>query len=675
MLTPADIAALPPADRFMWQKLDASGLRPDDLDAVTHYDYAGNPAGFRIPYFRADGLQHPLMHRTRLSRPAPGQGKYTQPSAEEIRRAGYPESDARLPYLNHKMLGATTWQALGNVVGKKMLLVEGELKAVCAGKYLRVAAIGLPGCWGGTIKDERGIFHVNPVIQSLIQPGDTIEVVLDGDILTNKDVNRAAGTLKRALARLGIAAIFVLLPIPASGVGAGLDDWLMQQSAGDQQRAFAALPRTYGEDFYEDWASVGDYFGLMPGKSGVAQSTLLNVTTLMENHEHFTGRYFFDVLRNNLYRDGPKGPEGMTDAWGVDEVTWIHEYTGMVISRTTALDCIRWMAEQPKWRRNFLLEALPAWDNVNRMEMMFVNGWGVQDSPYIRAVGRNWLTSALARAMQPGCKVDTVLVLIGPQGIGKSKSLQALGNGFYLQTHAQVQSKDFIMAMHRGWLIDMAELSSMNHSDAAQVKGLITTDVDFFRPPYASAIAEMKRHSVIVGTTNEEHFLRDPSGNRRFWPVACGSIDLNWIKGNSLQLLAEAKTRVERGENWWDMPASTQAVQEARMETSPWDARVAVIMGSPHTMRIITVNSVPYRYITSEEILDGLDIEMRFRKSHMYRDLAASMKRVAGSWESYRYNLPITLPGGGVLPYSSGYRQPVMGNPTATVIDLPTKKF
>jgi len=660
---------------FMLSKLQDSCLDPGDVDAVDTFDFSGNPSGFKLPYYFPTGVQHPHMYRIRLQHPAPGQGKYTQPSTDDLVRLGHPPETATMPYLNPHILGGVTWEALGKVRNKKLMIVEGELKAACAGKLLKRAAIGIPGCEGGVRRNPAGVAHVHPLIRGLIQPGDEITVVLDGDLLTNPDVNRAAGTLKRALGRLGVRPVFVLLPPPQPGCGAGLDDWLKGQAQTDIIGAFERLPRTPGEDFDEDWASVADAFGLAVGKTGIAAPTASNIQILLEKHERYQGRYYYDVMRGNLYRNDPAGPRPFVDSFGVDEQVWLQRRIGMSVTKTAALDGLRWMADQQKFRRNTLIESLPAWDAVPRLETMLIDGWGATDSDYIRAVGKNWLVSAMARASDPGCKVDTMLVLIGPQGIYKSKSLEALGGDLYVSTHAQVADKDFVMALHRGWLIDLAELSSMTHSDANHIKGIITTAVDHYRPPYGASVEEKSRHSVMVGTTNEDRFLRDATGNRRFWPVECGNIKMKWITDNREQLLAEAKVKYDAGQDWWTMPASTTAIQNARMEIGPWDAPLqSILSGITVNGRVVTVSGVMYRFVTSEELLESLNIGIERRKSHMYRDLGAAMRRVGGlSWEPWICQQRITLLSGGHVDLSRGYRTTVTGNPMAKVIDMPQR--
>jgi len=655
--------------QFMLDKLAASGLLPEDIDATDTVDFTGAISGFKIPYYTPDGRQHPLMHRVRLAHPAPEQGKYTQPSTSELVAAKFPPETATYPYLNPHILGGMTWAALGAHKRKKLLIVEGELKAVAAGKMLLKAAIGIPGCNGGVRRDKNGIFQVHPAIRELLQTGDLLEVVLDGDILTNPDVNRAGGSFRRALLRVGIKVAFVLLPAPLPGRGPGLDDWLMGIPVADHQRAFEDLPRVDGSEFDEDWASVAEFFGLATNKAGTALPTVSNIRIVLEKHERFTTRYYFDVMRGNIYLTGPPAVP-FTEAFVFDEQVWFQRKLGMTVPKGTMLDALRWIAAQPRWQRNTLLESLPVWDKKPRLEDMFVRGWGTVDTDYTRAVGRNWLVSAIARANDAGCKVDTMLVLVGKQGIKKSMSLELIaGDDLYVATHSQVQDKDFTLTLHRGWLIDLAELSSMNYSDSSHIKGIISTATDHIRPPYGAVTEVLARRSIMVGTTNEERFLRDQTGNRRFWPIACGKIDTDWIAANRLQLLAEAQAVYDAGTEWWAMPDSTEEVQAARMEVGPWDADLQRILSNAHNFRIIMVSGVSYRFQTSEELMEALGIETWKRKSHMYRDLSAAIKRINNGWEKYFCQQSIVVRGG-TVENVNGYRIPTTGNPSAQVIDL-----
>lgn len=165
---------------------------------------------------------------------------------------------------------------------------------------------------------------------------------------------------------------------------------------------------------------------------------------------------------------------------------------------------------------------------------------------------RKWFVSAAARALQPGCKVDTVLVLIGPQGCGKSRFCRAVGGPWFTDAKVDVESDNGKRLMRRSWIVEWAELTAMRRArDAEAIKQFLSQQVDVYRPLYREQPIEAPRHSVIVGTTNDDEFLRDPTGSRRFWPVRVSAIDVAWIVANREQLLAEAAAAVQAGEQWW----------------------------------------------------------------------------------------------------------------------------
>jgi predicted P-loop ATPase len=133
---------------------------------------------------------------------------------------------------------------------------------------------------------------------------------------------------------------------------------------------------------------------------------------------------------------------------------------------------------------------------------------------------RSWLVGAVSRVMQPGCKLDYCLVLQGAQGLGKSTALMALaGDEWFTSSHPD-NEKDFLLVLKRSWIMELAELDSItSKKDAGALKNLITTPIDLFRVPYGKAAEQFPRTSALCATVNEEHFLRDDTGSRRFWIV------------------------------------------------------------------------------------------------------------------------------------------------------------
>jgi len=198
---------------------------------------------------------------------------------------------------------------------------------------------------------------------------------------------------------------------------------------------------------------------------------------------------------------------------------------------------------------------------------------------YVRRVSVKWLVSAVARALDPGCKVDTVLVFQGGQGAKKSTAFEILGGEWFAGSQLNLADKDSKLLAAQNWIIELGELASLQKSDIEQYKMFLSSREDKFRPPYAAAIERHKRRSVFVGSTNKSHYLIDLTGNRRFWPVTCGEVDLEALARDRDQLWAEAVVRFnagnrrgENGHHWWFKPDEeylvTQQTQD-RMRVPP----------------------------------------------------------------------------------------------------------
>jgi predicted P-loop ATPase len=225
------------------------------------------------------------------------------------------------------------------------------------------------------------------------------------------------------------------------------------------------------------------------------------------------------------------------------------------------------------------------WDGVPRLDGCLERYFGVQattpeQAAYRSAVGRRWMISAVARIMKPGCKVDHCLVLEGRQGLLKSTSLEALAGGpaWFTDELGDLGTKDASLQLSGKWIIELAEVTALVRSDSSAAKAFLSRPNDHFRPPYGKRTGDFPRQCVFAGTTNDTVYLKDETGNRRFWPVTCTVIDLDGLRRDRDQLWAEAVVRYERGERWWlDTPElNDQAAEEQadRYETDPWQELV-----------------------------------------------------------------------------------------------------
>lgn len=177
------------------------------------------------------------------------------------------------------------------------------------------------------------------------------------------------------------------------------------------------------------------------------------------------------------------------------------------------------------------LDALPKWDGIPRVDRLLVLCLGAEDSAYTRAVTRKTLVGAVARVKEPGIKFDTMLVLAGPQGTGKSTIVARLGKTWFNDSLTLTDAKEKAGAekMQGYWLMEIGELAGMRKADLELLKGFLSRQNDIFRPAFGRRATPHPRQCIFIGTTNAEHgFLRDVTGNRRFWPVKVPGYDKNF---------------------------------------------------------------------------------------------------------------------------------------------------
>lgn len=261
-----------------------------------------------------------------------------------------------------------------------------------------------------------------------------------------------------------------------------------------------------------------------------------------------------------------------------------------------------------------------AWDGVARLDTWLSTYLGVDQTAYAASVGRKWLISAVARAFKPGCKADHVLILEGPQGRGKSTALATLMpvHAWFADTPIDIGNKDAYLGLRGKWIVELAELSSLRKADLDRAKAFFSSPVDTYRPPYGRIPADFPRQCVFAGTVNLDQYLSDETGNRRFWPVMCGIIDLEALAADRDQLWAEAVAMyrgwVERGSRvgeclWWpsydEQPIFGQE-QDARLMPDTWTDVIRKWLGGRVAQEALQVGG----YLPASLILsDALKIE------------------------------------------------------------------
>jgi putative DNA primase/helicase len=193
---------------------------------------------------------------------------------------------------------------------------------------------------------------------------------------------------------------------------------------------------------------------------------------------------------------------------------------------------------------------------------------------------RKFFISAAARAMRPGCKVDTVMILVGPQGALKSTFFRTIGEPWFDDTAIDLSKKDAYESLRNAWILEWAELESLLRArDSNAVKAFLSSSKDTYRPSYGRSVIEVKRSGVIVGSTNHDEFLNDETGARRFWPVRTGAIRVDIAAEQRDQLWAEAMHLFSAGEPWWLTVAEEASLGDLHEQHRIRDAWEDAVLG------------------------------------------------------------------------------------------------
>ena len=228
------------------------------------------------------------------------------------------------------------------------------------------------------------------------------------------------------------------------------------------------------------------------------------------------------------------------------------------------------------------LEGL-SWDGIPRLDTLLVDYLSAEDTPYTRAVTRKTFTAAVARIFKPGCKFDYVLVLAGPQGRGKSTLVAKMSNGWYTDSLAGIGTKEAYEGIQGFWLVELGELAAMRKLEIETIKNFISKQVDSYRAAYGRRVEDHPRQCIFIGTTNSTAFLRDDTGNRRFWPVRLGEqppVKTVWgdlTQSTIDQLWAEAVTLYRDGEPLVLPPELNASAEEQQREFVEDDPRRGLV--------------------------------------------------------------------------------------------------
>lgn len=322
------------------------------------------------------------------------------------------------------------------------------------------------------------------------------------------------------------------------------------------------------DDPDEDYDWVGQ---LTCNKNGKFDNTINNVQLIMEHDAGLRGKYFYDTFKERMTVCGDlpwcKLADRMTTTWTDTDDAGLRNFLEIKyeIVNTMKIGDAVLLAMQSCMRhpvREYLLSL--KWDGVARADTIFIDYLGAEDIEYTRTVTRKALIGAVARIMQPGCKHDHILVLVGPQGCRKSTTLAKLGKSWFSDSFYTVQGKEAYEQIQGFWLIEMGEMAATRKAELESIKQFVSKQSDSYRAAYAKRTQEHPRQCAFFGTTNDDEFLRDATGGRRFWPVTVtdkGRETGDYFTAEIVdQVWAEIVMRYSAGENWYLDNAKIEAV-------------------------------------------------------------------------------------------------------------------
>jgi hypothetical protein len=275
-----------------------------------------------------------------------------------------------------------------------------------------------------------------------------------------------------------------------------------------------------------------------------------------------------------------------------------------------------------------------SWDRTPRIDTWLVDYLGAEDTPLNRTIGPIILIAAVRRVRQPGVKFDQIPVLEGVQGSGKSTALRTLaGEGFHSDQEILTQEARTQMELLEGvWFYELGEVEGLNRAEVNKIKAFASRQEDRSRMAYGRFIESRPRQAIFIGTTNETSYLRDQTGNRRFWPIKTGTIDLERLRRDRDLLLAEAAYREQQGESimlspsLWDAAAVEQA---ERLEEDPWLERLAKEKGKAYGNVV--------RVETGDLLAEVLSIPLERQNQGHGKRLATLMRKLG--WEPAKFRV------------------------------------
>lgn len=365
---------------------------------------------------------------------------------------------------------------------------------------------------------------------------------------------------------------------------AGLPDVHIEASSAAAD--FAGLESMPGED--ESWKQQLD-----TSPAGGLKNSLNNIVLILENDTRFKGKLCKDVFHDRIIATDMPWERQHGKPWDDTDSDHLRIMLERTVTGKIAIADIYTAVNATSDKHSFhpikdYLNSL-VWDNVPRLDTLFIDYLGAQDTAYNRAVCRKSFTAAVARIINPGCKYDCMAVLVGGQGRFKSTILATMGGMWFSDSLRTFEGKESEERLRGSWIIEISELQAFDRSSVEAIKGFLSKQTDRYRPAYGHMMKEYPRECVFFGTTNTPDFLRDTTGGRRFWPV---DIDrqprtksvLDDLPKERDQIWAEAVHSFKTGELLYlngEVEKTALSIQEEHREIDAWEEMLKDFIAKP----------------------------------------------------------------------------------------------
>lgn len=325
-------------------------------------------------------------------------------------------------------------------------------------------------------------------------------------------------------------------------------------------------------------------------KNGEPFADERNVMFALENAPELLGAFEYDAFADQIKLLRPPPwlvteiaqnawkPRVWADSDRIELQSWLQQQGLQINKGNVVQDSV--IAVAHRWTFHPIHQYLNTleWDGKKRIDHWLLDYLGaVDEERYLTAIGPKFLIGAIARILSPGCQMDTILVLEGAQGLGKSSAVRILFHGWAHDIANDMANKDAAILIQGVWCGELSELTALAKSQVEVIKAFISRRVDHYRPPYGRNAIDRPRQTVFIATTNECEYLQDTTGGRRFWPVDCAKIDADALLRDRDQLWAEALARYRDGAPW-HLDRETESLaflqQEHRRMVTPMESDV-----------------------------------------------------------------------------------------------------